>query len=432
MDKHTITAPSGKLGVLLPGLGAVSTTYIAGVLNSRKRTVPLFGSVAELAHIRVGSRKDGKQPLIRELVPLAEMQDIEFGAWDLFPDNAYEAAKTAGVLKLEDLEPVKAEMEAIKPWPGAFDRDFVKKLEGVHKKTGTRRAMAEAIIADIKQFQADKHCDRLVMVWCGSTEVYHEPEDVHMSLEAFEKGLDADDHRISPSMLYAYAALKLGIPYANGAPHLNCEIQALRELADQTNTPMTGKDFKTGQTLLKTIIAPGLKARMIGVRGWFSTNILGNRDGEVLDDPGSFRSKEVTKGSVLDTIFQSDLYPDLYGDLYHKIRINYYPPRGDEKEAWDNIDLVGWMGYPMQLKINFLCRDSILAAPVVHDLALFLDLAKRAGWKGVQEWLGFYLKAPLTIDQLPPEHDLFIQQLKFKNTLRQLAGEEPITHLEDR
>ncbi len=432
MNKPNIAPADGKLGVLIPGLGAVSTTYIAGILNSRKRKVPLFGSVAELAHIRLGHRTEHRQPLIRELVPLAAMSDLEFGAWDLFPDNAYEAAKTAGVLKPEDLEPIRSEMEAIKPWTGAFDRDYVKKLEGVHIKRGNRRAMANEIMEDIKRFKQAKNCARLVMVWCGSTEVYHEPEDVHNSLEAFEKGLDNDDHRISPSMLYAYAALKLGIPYANGAPHMNCEIPALRTLADQTDAPMTGKDFKTGQTLLKTIIAPGLKARMIGVRGWFSTNILGNRDGEVLDDPGSFRSKEVTKGSVLDTIFQSDLYPDLYGDLYHKIRINYYPPRGDEKEAWDNIDLVGWLGYPMQLKINFLCRDSILAAPVVHDLALFLDLSKRAGLKGVQEWLGFYLKAPLTIDKLPPEHDLFIQQLKFKNTLRQLAGEEPITHLEDR
>ena len=432
MNTPHIQPPTGRLGVLLPGLGAVSTTYIAGVLNVRKRPVPLFGSVAELAHIRLGARANNRHPLIRELVPLAAMSDLAFGAWDLFPDNAYEAAKTAGVLRAEDLDPIRAELEAIKPWPGAFDRDFVKKLEGIHIKHGTRRELSEQIIADIKNFQKEKSCDRLVMVWCGSTEVYHEPEDVHMSLEAFEKGLDADDHRISPSMLYAYAALKLGIPYANGAPHLNCEIPALRTLADNTHTPMMGKDFKTGQTLLKTIIAPGLKARMIGVRGWFSTNILGNRDGEVLDDPGSFRSKEVTKGSVLDSIFQSDLYPDLYGGLYHKIRINYYPPRGDEKEAWDNIDLVGWLGYPMQLKINFLCRDSILAAPVVHDLALFLDLAKRAGLTGVQEWLGFYLKGPLTIDGLPPEHDLFIQQLKFKNTLRQLAGEEPITHLEDR
>ncbi|MBI4426142.1 MAG: inositol-3-phosphate synthase [Candidatus Kerfeldbacteria bacterium] len=432
MKKINIAPPTGRLGVLLPGMGAVATTYMAGILNSRKRSVPLFGSVAELAHIRLGPRAEHRQPLIRELVPLASRDDLVFGAWDIFPDNAYEAAVKASVLRPEDLEPVRTELEAIQPWRGAFDRDFVKKLDGPHVKHGTRRAMAAEIIDDIRRFQQDQHCDRLVMIWCGSTEVYHQPEDVHNSLAAFEKGLDGDDHRISPSMLYAYAALKLGIPYANGAPHLNCEIPALRELANQTGAPMTGKDFKTGQTLLKTIIAPGLKARMIGVRGWFSTNILGNRDGEVLDDPGSFRSKEVTKGSVLDTIFQSDLYPELYGNLYHKIRINYYPPRGDEKEAWDNIDLVGWLGYPMQIKINFLCRDSILAAPVVHDLALFLDLAKRAGLKSTQEWLGFYFKSPLTIDRLPPEHDLFIQQLKFKNTLRQLAGEEPITHLEDR
>ena len=360
------------------------------------------------------------------------MKDIVFGGWDLFPDNAYEAAVKAGVLSDKDLNPLRDELSLIVPMTAAFDQNYVKKLNGPNVKSGTRRRLAAQLIDDIKKFKADHACQRLVMVWCGSTEVYHEPKEVHNSLGAFERGLDADDHDISPSMLYAYAALKMGIPYANGAPHLNCEIAALRELADQTSTPYMGKDFKTGQTLVKTILAPGFKARMLGIRGWFSSNILGNRDGEVLDDPGSFRSKEVTKGSVLDSILQSDMYPELYGQIYHKIRINYYPPRGDEKEAWDNIDLVGWLGYPMQLKVNFLCRDSILAAPIVHDLSLWLDLAKRAGLSGVQEWLGFYFKSPLTIDRVPPEHDLFIQQLKFKNTLRTLAGEEPITHLEDR
>ncbi|MBI2984882.1 MAG: inositol-3-phosphate synthase [Candidatus Kerfeldbacteria bacterium] len=431
-EKPTIAPPTGRLGVLLPGLGAVATTYIAGLLLARRQQGKLFGSVAEQAHIRLGPRAAKRNPKIRDILPLANIDDVVFGGWDIFPDNAFEAARKAGVLSAEHLKEIESELSAINPMTGAFDRDFVKKLDGPHVKAGARNQMAKALFDDIERFKAEHRCDRLVMVWCGSTEVHHQAEDVHQSLTAFEDSLDSDDRRISPSMLYAYAALKLGIPYANGAPHLNNEIPALRELADATKTPMMGKDFKTGQTLIKTILAPGLKARMLGVHGWFSTNILGNRDGEVLDDPGSFRSKEVTKSSVLDTIFQSDVYPELYGDIYHKIRINYYPPRGDEKEAWDNIDLFGWLGYPMQLKVNFLCRDSILAAPVVHDLVLFLDLAKRAGLSGVQEWLGFYFKSPLTIDQLPPEHDLFIQQLKLKNTLRELAGEVPITHLEDR
>lgn len=431
-SKQTVQAAIGRLGVLLPGLGAVATTYVAGVLAAKQGRGKLIGSVAELGHIRLGRRSDDRNPLIRELVSLAALNDLVFGAWDIFPDNAYQAATKAGVLRAEDLEPLKAELELIKPMPAAFDQDFVKKLDGPNTLSGTRRAMANVLTEDIHRFKQSQQCDRLVVLWCGSTEVFHEPAPVHASLAAFERGLDADDHDISPSMLYAYAALKSGVPYGNGAPHLNCEVPALRELAEKTRTPYMGKDFKTGQTLVKTILAPGFKARMLGIRGWFSTNILGNRDGEVLDDPGSFRSKEVTKGSVLDTILQPDVYPDLYGDLYHKIRINYYPPRGDEKESWDNIDLVGWLGYPMQVKVNFLCRDSILAAPVVHDLVLFLDLAARAGMSGAQEWLGFYFKSPLTVDGLPPEHDLFIQQLKFKNTLRTIAGEEPITHLEDR
>ncbi len=432
MAKQEIVPARGRLGVLLTGLGAVATTYIAGVCAVRRGIGRPIGSVAELAHIRLGKRREFRNPTIRQIVPLAELNDLVFGAWDIFPDNGYQAAKKAGVLRSDHLESLKGDLEAIVPMPGAFDREYVKKLDGTHVKKGTRREMADELIRDIERFQKEKECSRMVVLWCGSTEVYHEPGPAHRSLAAFEKALDEDDHSISPSMLYAYAALTMGIPYGNGAPHLNCEIDALRELAAKTHAPIVGKDFKTGQTLVKTILAPGFKARMLGVRGWFSTNILGNRDGEVLDDPGSFRSKEVTKGSVLDTIFQPDVYPELYGDLYHKIRINYYPPRGDEKESWDNIDLTGWLGYPMQVKINFLCRDSILAAPVVHDLVLFLDLAARAGYDGVQEWLGFYFKAPLTIDQLPPEHDLFIQQLKFKNTLRAMADEDPITHLEDR
>ncbi len=431
-DRPNIAPATGRLGVLLPGLGAVATTYVAGVLAARRGIGRLLGSVSELAHIRLGKRAEGRNPRIREIVPLSRIEDLVFGGWDIFPDHAYDAAVKAGVLRQEHLDPIRDELAAITPMPAAFDREYVKKLDGPNVKQGTRRELAEQLITDIRSFRERERCDRVVVVWCGSTEVYHEAGPAHQTLAAFEQALDNDDRTISPSMLYAYAALKLGLPYANGAPHLNCEIPALRELATQTGSPMTGKDFKTGQTLVKTILAPGFKARMLGIRGWFSTNILGNRDGEVLDDPGSFRSKEVTKGSVLDTILQPDVYPELYGDLYHKIRINYYPPRGDEKEAWDNVDLFGWLGYPMQLKVNFLCRDSILAAPVVHDLALFLDLAGRAGERGVQEWLGFYFKSPLTIDRLPPEHDLFIQQLKFKNHLRVLAGEEPITHLEDR
>lgn len=433
MAHRNISPAQGRLGVLLPGLGAVATTYIAGVAAVKQRVGRPFGSVAELAHIRLGKRREFRNPTIREVVPLAALPDLVFGAWDIFPDDGYEAAKKAGVLHERHLESLKRDLQAVAPMPGAFDREYVKKLDGPRVKKGTRREMADELIRDIEQFQKAQGCARMVMLWCGSTEVYHEPGPAHASLSAFEKALDDDDRTISPSMLYAYAALTLGIPYGNGAPHLNCEIPALRELAEKTRTPMMGKDFKTGQTLLKTIIAPGLKARMLGVRGWFSSNILGNRDGEVLDDPGSFRSKEVTKGSVLDTILQPGVYPELYGDLYHKIRINYYPPRGDEKESWDNIDIVGWLGYPMQIKVNFLCRDSILAAPIVHDLVLFLDLAARAGMHGVQEWLGFYFKSPLMIDSaVPPEHDLFIQQLKFKNTLRTMAGEEPLTHLEDR
>lgn len=433
MNSSARIAPaSGKLGVLLPGMGAVATTYISGVLSMRRNLGRPFGSIAELAHIRLGSRAERRNPLIRDVIGLAKPSDLVFGGWDIFPDSAYEAARKAGVLRSEHLDPLRGDLECIVPMKAAFDPDYVKKLSGPNVKKGTRREMAEALMAEIEAFKEREGCARLVMVWCGSTEVYHEPVEVHQSLEAFERGLDADDHDISPSMLYAYASLRLGIPYANGAPHLNCEIPALRELAGRTKVPYMGKDFKTGQTLLKTIIAPGLKARMLGIRGWFSSNILGNRDGEVLDDPGSFRSKEVTKESVLDSILQSDVYPELYRDLYHKIRINYYPPRGDEKESWDNIDIVGWLGYPMQIKVNFLCRDSILAAPIVHDVALFLDLAQRAKLSGAQEWLSFYFKSPLTGDGFPPEHDLFIQQLKFKNTLRVLVGEEPITHLEDR
>jgi myo-inositol-1-phosphate synthase len=380
--------------------------------------------------VRLGKRTEGRSPLIKEFVPLASLEQLEFAGWDVYPDSAHEAAKKAGVLESRDLEPIKGFMDAIKPWPAVFDPQYVKKLNGPNVKKGkSKRDLAEQVSDDIARFKKEKGLDRLVMVWCGSTEVYREAGDVHSSTLKFEKGLDASHPDILPSMIYAYCAIKAGIPYANGAPNLSGDFPAMVELAKKTGTPISGKDFKTGQTLMKTILAPGFKARLLGMNGWYSTNILGNRDGEVLDDPESFKTKEESKKSVLDYILQPQLYPDLYGNLCHVVRINYYPPRGDNKEGWDNIDLVGWLGYPMQLKINFLCRDSILAAPIVLDVALFLDLAKRAGMHGIQEWLSFYFKSPVHAPGLYPEHDLFIQLMKLKNTLRYLKGEELITHL---
>jgi myo-inositol-1-phosphate synthase len=380
--------------------------------------------------IRLGKRTEGRSPKISDLFPLAGLDDIVFGGWDIFAENTYEAAKTAGVLEPALLEQIRPELEAIKPWPAVFDQRYVKRLEGPNVKKGrNKKDLAEQVVADIRKFKADHGLDRLVMVWCGSTEVYLTESAVHASIEAFEKGLEASDDAIPSSMVYAYAAIREGIPYANAAPNLSGDIPALVELAAKTSSPIAGKDLKTGQTLIKTIIAPGLKARLIGVDGWYSTNILGNRDGEVLDDPESFKTKEESKKSVLDYILQPHLYPDLYSHLHHVVRINYYPPRGDNKEGWDNIDLVGWLGYKMQLKVNFLCRDSILAAPIVLDVALFLDLAKRAGMHGIQEWLSFYFKSPQHAPGLYPEHDLFIQLMKLKNTLRHMAGEELITHL---
>jgi myo-inositol-1-phosphate synthase len=425
-----IKPATGKLGVLTPGMGAVATTYFAGNLSIRKGFTKPIGSLCELGTIRLGKRTDGNTPMIRDYVPLATMSDLVFGGWDIFNDNAYEAAVRAGVLESKDLEPIKAEMSAIKPMPAVFDQQWVKRLDGPNKKTGTSKMhLAEQVMADIKNFKATHGCDRMVLIWCGSTEVYRKPSDVHSSLAKFEAGLHASDDNIAPSQIYAYAALKLGIPYANGAPNLAVDTDALMELAKINNVPISGKDFKTGQTLMKTILAPGFKARMLGLRGWYSTNILGNRDGEVLDDPESFKSKEVTKLGVIDNILQPEKYPDLYGDISHVVRINYYPPRGDNKEGWDNIDIFGWMGYPMQIKVNFLCRDSILAAPIVHDLVLFMDFASRAGMSGVQEWLSFYWKSPQTPAGLYPEHDLFIQLMKLKNTLRYLKGDDLITHL---
>ena len=425
-----IAPPRGRLGVLLVGLGAVSTTFIAGVHAIRRGLAAPTGSLTQLGTIRLGKRTDGRSPRIRDFVPLAGLDDLVFGGWDIFEDNGYEAARKAQVIQPELLERVRPDMEGIQPMPAVFDRHYVKKLDGPNVKTGrSKRELAEQVIADIRRFKAEHRLDRLVLIWCGSTEIFLEEGPVHASLAALERGLETSDAAIPSSMIYAYAAIREGIPYANAAPNLSADVPALEELAQTTGAPLAGKDLKTGQTLMKTMIAPGLKARLLGVNGWYSTNILGNRDGEVLDDPESFRTKEESKKSVLDHILQPELYPGLYDDLHHVVRINYYPPRGDNKEGWDNIDLLGWLDYPMQLKINFLCRDSILAAPIVLDLVLLLDLAHRVGMNGIQEWLSFYFKSPIHARGLYPEHDLFIQLMKLKNTLRYLRGEELITHL---
>jgi len=425
-----IAPAKGKLGILLVGLGAVSTTTIAGVTAIRKGLAKPIGSLTQMGTVRLGKRTEGRSPKINDFVPLAQLDDLVFAGWDIFEEDCYAAARTAGVLEPSLLESIRGDLEAIRPMSAVFDQRYVKRLSGPNVKKGkNKRDLAEQLIADIRAFKAKHGLDRMVMVWCGSTEVYMKEGPVHQSLAAFEKGLEQSDETIPSSMVYAYAALKEGIPFANAAPNLTADIPAMLELAAETKAPLAGNDMKTGQTLIKTIIAPGLKARLLGVRGWYSTNILGNRDGEVLDDPESFKTKEESKKSALDYIFQPQLYPDLYKDLSHVVRINYYPPRGDNKEGWDNIDIVGWLGYPMQLKINFLCRDSILAAPIVLDVALFQDLAKRAGMSGIQEWLSFYFKAPMHAREVYPEHDLFIQLMKLKNTLRYMMGEELITHL---
>jgi myo-inositol-1-phosphate synthase len=422
--------PAGKLGMLLVGMGAVSTTTIAGVLAVRRGLAKPIGSLTQMGTVRLGKRTEARSPLVKTFVPLASLDDIVFGGWDIFEDNSYEAAKTAGVLDAALLDRIRPELEQIQPWPAVFDRRYVKRLDGPNVKTAaTKRDLADQVREDIRRFKEKHQLARLVMVWCGSTEVYLTESEAHANVANFEKALDENDPAIPSSMIYAYAAIREGIPYANAAPNLNADVPALLQLALETGSPVAGKDLKTGQTLIKTIIAPGLKSRLLGVEGWYSTNILGNRDGEVLDDPESFKTKEESKKSVLDYILQPNLYPDLYERLCHVVRINYYPPRGDNKEGWDNIDLFGWLGYPMQLKINFLCRDSILAAPIVLDVALFLDLAKRAGMSGIQEWLSFYFKSPMHAPGLYPEHDLFIQLMKLKNTLRYLKGEELITHL---
>ncbi len=425
-----IHAAKGKLGVLLVGLGAVSTTFVAGVEAIKKGQSEPIGSVSQMATIRLGKRTENRTPLIKDFVPLAKLEDIEFLAWDIFEADAYEAALKAGVLEKTQIDSLEPELRKLKPHKAVFSKDYVKKLDGTHVKQGANKMdLAKQLMADIEAFKADKQLDRMVMAWAASTEVYLEADAVHLTLDSFEQAMRDNHPAIAPSMIYAYAALQMGIPFLNGAPNLNLEVPALRQLAQMKKVPVGGKDFKTGQTLMKTIIAPGLKARMIGVNGWFSTNILGNRDGEVLDDPESFKTKEVSKLSVLESILEQDKYPHLYGDLFHKVRINYYPPRGDNKESWDNIDIIGWMGYPMQIKINFLCRDSILAAPVLLDLVLFIDLAQRCEMYGVQEWLSFFWKSPMTAPGLQPENDLFIQQTKLKNTLRYMMKEDLITHL---
>ncbi|MFB0564511.1 MAG: inositol-3-phosphate synthase [Candidatus Aminicenantaceae bacterium] len=426
----SIEKPTGKLGVLLPGLGAVATTFIAGVSAIRKGIAKPFGSLTQMGTIRLGKRTDKKIPMIKNFVPLAELNDLVFGGWDIFPDNIYQAGLKAGVLKKELLDQVRGEIEEILPWKAVFNQNYVKKLQGNHvKKASTKYDYAQMLIEDIQKFKDSHKLNRMVTVWCASTEVFMKPHPVHESIESFEKAMKENNPAIAPSMIYAYASITAGVPFANGAPNLTVDIPALTEYARQKQVPITGKDFKTGQTLMKTIIAPGLKARLIGLNGWFSTNILGNRDGEVLDDPESFKTKEESKLGVLEYILQPEVYPDLYHNLYHKVRINYYPPRGDNKEGWDNIDIFGWLGYPMQIKIDFLCRDSILAAPIVLDLVLFMDLAQRSRMKGIQEWLSFYFKSPMCAPELYPEHDLFIQLMKLKNTLRHLRGEDLITHL---
>ena len=431
VEKGVEIAPAeGKLGVLLVGLGAVSTTLVAGVEAVKRGISAPVGSLTQMGTIRLGKRTDERAPLIKDFVPLASLDDIVFGAWDIFHDSAYDAAMNAGVLDKDLLNQLSEPLSSLKPMAAVFEQNYVKRITGENVKTGKNKMdLAEQLIADIAKFKSDNNCSRLVMVWAASTEIYIEESAIHKTVESLEKAMYDSDPMVAPSMIYAYAAIKSGVPFANGAPNLTVDIPALTTLAEQHGVAICGKDFKTGQTLMKTILAPGLKSRMLGLDGWYSTNILGNRDGEVLDDPENFKSKEVSKLSVLEHIFQPEVYPDLYGDFSHVVKINYYPPRGDNKEGWDNIDIFGWLGYKMQIKVNFLCRDSILAAPLALDLALFMDLAQRAEMKGVQEWLSFYFKAPQTAPGLYPEHDIFIQLMKLKNTLRHMMGEELITHL---
>ena len=433
IGRKEIAPAKGKLGIMIPGMGAVATTFVAGVEAVRKGIASPIGSVTQMGTIRLGKRTDGRSPKVKDFVPLAELNDLVFTGWDIFEDDMYAAAGKAGVLERSLLEQVKPFLSSIKPRKAVFDNNYVKKLDGPNVKKGkNKKELVEQLREDIREFKQSSGADRLAMIWCASTETFIQQSAVHQTVESFEKGLLENDENIAPSMIYAYAAMQEGIPFANGAPNLTVDIPVMQELSRQNDAPICGKDYKTGQTLIKTILAPGFKARMLGLSGWFSTNILGNRDGEVLDDPGSFKTKEESKLSVLEHILQPELYPELYGNICHKVRINYYPPRGDNKEGWDNIDIFGWLGYPMQIKVDFLCRDSILAAPIVLDLVLFMDLAKRSSALrgiGIQEWLSFYFKSPMTAPGLHPEHDLFIQSIKLKNTLRHVMGEEIITHL---
>jgi len=428
-----IAPAKGKLGIMIPGMGAVATTFVAGVEAVRKGLAEPIGSLTQMGTIRLGKRTDARSPKIDEFVPLAKLNDLVFTGWDIFEDNMFDAASKAGVLDYRLLEKIKPFLKGIKPMKAVFDHDYVKLIDGPNKKKGKNKMdLAEQLREDIRNFRKSSKAERLVVMWCGSTEAFLKPSDIHSTVEKFEKALTKSDPKIAPSMMYAYAALKEGVPFANGAPNLTVDIPVMHQLSREMEAPICGKDFKTGQTLMKTILAPGFKARLLGMNGWFSTNILGNRDGEVLDDPASFKTKEESKLSVLEYILQPELYPQLYGNITHKVKINYYPPRGDNKEGWDNIDIFGWLGYPMQIKVDFLCRDSILAAPIVLDLVLFMDMAQRtSGLKGlgIQEWLSFYFKSPMTAPGLYPEHDLFIQLMKLKNTLRHLKGEELITHL---
>lgn len=419
-----------KLGILIPGMGAVASTFICGVIACNKGLSKPIGSMTQMGSIRLGKRSENRSPLIKDFVPVADMKNLVFGGWDIADENLYETSIRSKVLETSLLEDLKPDLEQIRVFKAVFDQNFVRRLSGDWVKTGKNKMdLAEQVMDDIKEFNSNSGATSNVMIWCGSTEIYMKPSDVHSTLEKFEEGLRHSHEEIAPSMIYAYASLKLGIPFANGAPNLSIDIPALEELSSRTQSPIAGKDFKTGQTLMKTILAPGLKARQLGINGWFSTNILGNRDGQVLDDPDAFKTKEESKLGVLDTILEPEKNPDLYKDIFHKVRINYYPPRGDDKEGWDNIDIFGWLGYPMQIKVDFLCRDSILAAPIVLDLVLFLDLAKRSGMSGLQEWLSFYFKSPMAPSGLMPEHDLFVQLAKLKNTLRHIMGEDLITHL---
>lgn len=431
MEKVQIKEAKGKLGVLTVGIGAVATTFMAGTLLTRKGLGVPVGSITQLATMRLGKREENRFPKIKDVVPLANLDDVVFGGWDIFEDNAYEAAVHAEVLTKEDLDKVKDEMITIKPMKAVFDQEFVKRLHGTWVKSApTKWDLMEQVKQDIENFKKENGCDRVVVIWCGSTEVFTPLGEVHKTLASLEKGMKENHKDIAPSNIYAYACVSMGIPYINGAPNLTVDIPAMWELAAKTNTPICGKDFKTGQTMLKTVLAPMLKTRMLGLSGWFSTNILGNRDGEVLDDPGSFKTKEESKLSVIDTILQPDLYNELYGNVYHKVRINYYPPRKDDKEGWDNLDIFGWLGYKMQLKVDFLCKDSILAAPLCLDLVLFTDLAQRAGMGGIQDWLSFYFKSPMHEPAKVAEHDLFIQYVKLKNTLRTMIGEETVDFID--